>query len=86
MKSEKAATEAREISDMIIEFNKELAKLHKEAFPAKVYRPTKGGPDLADLGFGERADAAVAPGLSSDDHESRALAWRKPVQEFRRDR
>lgn len=42
--------------------------------------------DRADLGFGQRADAAVAPGLSGDDHESRALAWRKPVQEFRRDR
>ena len=42
--------------------------------------------DLADLGSGERADAAVAPGLLSDEHERRALAWRKPVQEFRRDR
>ena len=48
--------------------------------------PPTAPKDLADLGFGERADAAVAPGLSSDDHESRALAWRKPVQEFRRNR
>ena len=41
--------------------------------------------DRADLGSGERADAAVAPGLLSDEHESGALAWRKRVQEFRRD-
>ena len=65
-------------------FTADQIKSTGELKSASDHRPA-APEDRADLGSGERADAAVAPGLSSDDHESRALAWRKPVQEFRRD-
>jgi hypothetical protein len=39
--SENAATEAHEVEELIGEFNKELARLHKEAFPTKPSRSAK---------------------------------------------
>ena len=65
-------------------FTADQIKITGEPKSVSDHRPA-AAKDLADLGSGERADAAVAPGLSSDDHESRTLAWRKAMQEFRRD-